>query len=70
MKEAVPVVSGILCLLLIPGSFVGAFFLIRNFAAGTGARVLLTAVLGMIFLVAGVVAVVAGCASISPPDFK
>jgi len=65
-KDVIPVVSLIVCLLLVPGSFVGAYFLIRKFVTGTTGRVLLTIFLGAVFLIAGVVAVVAGCASIVP----
>jgi hypothetical protein len=69
-KDVVPVVSAIMIVALIPGSFVGAFFLIRKPVTSTGGRVLLTIVLGGIFLIAGVVAIVAGCASLAPMDFK
>jgi hypothetical protein len=69
-KDVIPVISAILCLALVPGSFVGAFFLIRKAVTGTAGRVVLTIFLGGVFLIAGVVAIVAGCASIVPMDFK
>ena len=62
--------SLILCVLMIPGSFVGAFFLIRKPVQKVAGRVLLTILLGGIFLVAGVTAVVAGCSSIAPMSFR
>ena len=70
VKDVAPVVSGILCLALVPGSFVGAFFLIRKGVTNILGRVLLTIILGGIFLIAGVVAIVAGCSSVAPMDFK
>jgi hypothetical protein len=69
-KDVVPVVSVILCLLLVPGSFVGAFFLVRKWVTGAAGRVVLTMMLGGVFLIAGVIAIVAGCASIVPLDIK
>jgi hypothetical protein len=69
-KDVVPVISAIMCLALVPGSFVGAYFLIRKAVTGTVGRVLLTLFLGGVFLIAGVVAIVAGCASIVPLDIK
>ncbi len=70
MKDIAPIISLILIIALIPGSFVGAFFIIRKPVTNTVGRVLLTLVIGGFFLVAGVVAIVAGCASLSPMDFK
>jgi hypothetical protein len=70
MKDAAPVIALILIIALIPGSFVGAFFIIRKPITNTVGRVLLTLVIGGFFLIAGVVAIVAGCASLSPMDFK
>ena len=69
-KDVVPPIAAILCLALVPGSFVGAYYIIRKPVTNTVGRVLLTIVLGGIFLIAGVVATVAGCASIVPMDFK
>jgi hypothetical protein len=70
MKDIAPIISLILIIALIPGSFVGAFFIIRKPVTNTVGRVLLTLVIGGFFLIAGVVAIVAGCASLSPMDFK
>ena len=70
MKDIAPIISLILIIALIPGSFVGAFFIIRKPVTNTVGRVLLTLVIGGFFLVVGVVAIVAGCASLSPMDFK
>ena len=70
MKDIAPIISLILIIALIPGSFVGAFFIIRKPITNTVGRVLLTLVIGGFFLIAGVVAIVAGCASLSPMDFK
>jgi len=64
MKDALPVISLILIVALIPGSFVGAFFLIRKWVPSTAGRVLLTIFLGGFFFIAGSVAIVAGCASV------
>jgi len=69
-KDVIPVVAWIMCLALVPGSFVGAFFIIRKPVKNTAGRVLLTILIGGIFLVAGVVAIVAGCSSVAPMDFK
>jgi hypothetical protein len=69
-KDVIPVISAILCLVLVPGSFVGAFFIIRKGVTGTAGRVVLTIILGGFFLIAGVVAIVAGCSSLVPMDFK
>ena len=70
-SESIATISSlVLILALIPGSFVGAFFLIRKWVTGATGRVLLTIVLGGIFLIAGAVAIVAGCLSIAPLNIK
>jgi hypothetical protein len=66
MQSFVQVLASIICIALVPGSFVGAYFLIRKGVTNTGGRVVLTILLGCVFLVAGVVATVGGCASIVP----
>jgi hypothetical protein len=69
-NDVVPVIASVMCLALVPGSFIGAFFIIRKPVKNTAGRVFLTILLGGVFLVAGVVAIVAGCASVAPMNFK
>ena len=64
-KDMISIVSWILCMALVPESFLGAFWIIRKWVKSEAAVVLLTIVLGGIFMIAGVVAVLAGCASVT-----
>jgi len=70
VKNAVTTISAILLLLLIPGAFVGAYFSLRKFIKNEVAMVLLVMLLGAVYFVAGFCAIVAGCSSIAPPNFK
>jgi hypothetical protein len=58
-------------LALLGGSFWGAYRLARLWAKGTFARVVLTGLLFIIFMVAGLIALVAGCAMVvGTPNYK
>jgi len=70
MEPVVSILAVIICFALLPGSFVGAYFLVRKWVKDTAARVILTIVIGIIILCAGEFATVAGCAAIYPPTFR
>lgn len=70
MESAATTVALIICLALLPGSFVGAYFLMRTWVKKPVYLVLLTIVVGLVILCAGEAATVAGCAAIAPPNFK
>jgi hypothetical protein len=62
---------GILAIVVAVASFPGGFFLARRLVKGIGARIVLTIVFGTIFLVGGVIAVIAGCSAAGGRmDFK
>jgi hypothetical protein len=69
MESFVSILSVIICLALLPGSFIGAALLARKWVKKTAGQVLLTIGLGLVFLVAGVTAAVAGCVALYPPKF-
>jgi hypothetical protein len=66
MQSFVTGLALVICFLLLPGSFVGAYFLVKRWTKDTAGRVILTIVLGVIFFVGGVTGTVAGCASLVP----
>ncbi len=69
LRSAIPIISSIICIAWIPGAFVAAFFLAGKMGVNGGMRIFLTFILGGILLVAGVTAVVAGCATLVPLNF-
>jgi hypothetical protein len=70
MEAFVSIVSVLICLALLPGSFIGAALLAKKMVKETAGRVLLTIGLGLVFLVAGVAATLAGCIALYPPNFR
>ena len=69
MEQFVTAAAGIFCLALVPGSFVGAYFLGRKWIKSPAGRVFFTLGVGVVILVAGVVGAVAGCSSLYSPNF-
>jgi len=69
-KDAVSLLAAIVCLALVPGSFVAAFYLIRKPVKDPAARVILTIILGIIIFVSGAFATIAGCSTVAPMDFR
>jgi hypothetical protein len=51
-------------------SFPGGYWLARKCAKGTGGRIALTLVFGIVFLVVGVLAVLICCSAAGKLDFK
>ena len=69
MESFVSILAVIICLALLPGSFVGAYFLIRKWVKNTAALIILTLIIGIVILCAGEFATVAGCAAMYPVSF-
>jgi hypothetical protein len=62
---------GILALLVALASFPGGYWLARCCVKNVGGRIALTLLFGVVFLVVGVIAVVAGCSAVGGKmDFK
>lgn len=62
---------GILALVVALAAFPGGFFAARCCTKSVGGRVVLTLVFGVIFLVVGVIGVIAGCSAAGGKmDFK
>ncbi len=62
---------GILALVVALASFPGGYWVARCCVKNTGGRIVLTLVFGAIFLVGGVIAVIAGCSAAGGRmDFK
>jgi len=64
-QSPVLTISWILVFLLIPGSFFGAYYTVRNFVKNLAAVVLLTFVLAAIYFIAGTCAIFAGCSALT-----
>ncbi len=54
---------GLLAIAVILASFPGGYWVARRCAKNTGGRVVLTLLFGVVFLVVGVIAVIAGCSA-------
>lgn len=62
---------GFLAIAVMLASFPGGYWLARRCAKNTGGRVVLTLLFGVILLVVGVIAVIAGCSAAGGKmDFK
>jgi hypothetical protein len=62
---------GVLAIIVLLAAFPGGFFLARRLVKGTGGRIVVTVVLGVIFIVGGLIAIMAGCSALGGKvDFK
>jgi hypothetical protein len=70
MEQFVTAVSSILILALIPGAFVAAYFLCRKWLTNNLGRAFFILIVGIIIFIGGATAIVAGCSSIYPMNFR